>query len=87
MPLVKQDSIITCILELFNSNCYLNCIDVLRPCTVWLYFPFCRDAQASVEVGKRLHIGRILLPLAGARTSVPSNIQTRISRGRALTAI
>ena len=59
----------------------------MSPCTIRVYFTFCRDAQASIEVGKRLHIGRILLPLAGARTSVPSNIQTRISRGRALTEL
>ena len=52
----------------------INCVS-LSPCTVRVYFPFCRDAQATVEVGKRLHIGR---------TSVPSMIQTRIGRGRAL---
>lgn len=61
----------------------INCVS-LSPCTVRVYFPFCRDAQATVEVGKRLHIGRILLPLARARTSVPSMIQTRIGRGRDL---
>lgn len=64
----------------------INCVS-LSPCTVRLYFSFCRDARASVEVGKRIHTGRILLPLARARTSVYSNIQTRIGRGRALSFV